>query len=66
MDMSCRNGSMACCDRDLMQVGNRVPGGIEPLNRTALMLVNFKHPTSVVAAPSAEARSERTSQPSAG
>jgi hypothetical protein len=42
MDMSCRNGSMACCDRDLMQVGNRVPGGIEPLNRTALMLINFK------------------------
>jgi hypothetical protein len=29
MDMSCRNGSMACCDRDLMQVGNHVPGGIE-------------------------------------
>jgi hypothetical protein len=44
MDVSCCYRSIACCDCDLIQVRNDVPGGIEFLNRSPLMLVTFKQP----------------------
>jgi hypothetical protein len=53
-------------DRYQMQVRYDVAGGVQSSNRGSLMLVDLTQPTSVVSAPKAEARSERTSQPIAG
>ena len=64
--MGGRNGRVAGCDRDLMQVRDDVSYRIKTRHRGLPMLVDDEASYFGVAAPRRTARCERTSQPRIG